>query len=125
MAVVCLLGRIETLSIVLHHRLDGALPPRQQDADPARPRVLDDVRERFLDDSIESRLDLFGQPLVGERRLEVDRDPGLLGEGVGEPFEGGDQAEVVKRTRAQLDGQPADVLERRDDELAQLLGGGP
>jgi hypothetical protein len=37
-----------------------------------------------------------------------------------EPLERGHEAEVVERLRAQLDREPADVLERRAHELAQL-----
>ena len=83
--------------------------------------VLDDVRERFLDDSVESRLDLRGEPFVGQRRLKIDGDSGLLGEGLGQALQGRDQAEVIEGARAQLDGEPANVLKRRDDQPSQFL----
>ena len=51
---------------------------------------------------------------------ELDVDPGLLAEALGEPLDRRHEPEVVQRLRAQLDGEPADVLERRADEVAHL-----
>ena len=59
----------------------------QEDADAARAGVLDDVRERLLDDAVERRLGLGRQPLVAELRLEVDAQPALLAERLGEPLD--------------------------------------
>ena len=45
--------------------------------------------------------------------------PGLLAERLGQPLERRHEAEVVEHLRPQLDREPAHVLQRRDDELAQ------
>ena len=95
-----------------------AVPLRQHDADVRRVRVLDDVRERLLDDAVERRLDLGRQPLVAELRLEVDASPVCSPERLDEPLDRRDEPEVVERRRPQLDREPAHVLQRRDDELA-------
>src|SRR5688572_27121060 len=47
----------------------------------------------------------------------------LLAERVGEALDGGHESEVVEGGRAQLDRQPAHVLQRRDDELADGRNG--
>ena len=95
--------------------------PREQDADVPRARVLDDVRERLLHDPVERGLDLGRKALVRERRLEVDRDPGLLARTSSvSRSSAAHEAEVVERLRPKLDGEPAHVLQRRDDQLAQL-----
>ncbi len=49
--------------------------------------------------------------------------PGCLHEGLHQPLERGNEAEVVERLRPQLDGETPDVLQRRHDELAQLSEG--
>ena len=116
-------------------RVSGRSPCRRPRSPPSRLRrrrmrrmltvsragVLDDVRERLLDDPVERRLDLA--PGAARRRAPArgDLDPGRLGEGLRQALERGDEAEVVERLRPQLDRQAADVLERRDDELAQLV----
>ena len=80
--------------------------------------VLDDVRERLLDDPVENGLDLAREPGLGQARLEVRRDAGLLGEGTREPVERRHEAEVVERFRTQLDREPAHILERGHDLLS-------
>ena len=107
--------RVEAGAVVLDHRGHRGLPPRDRDADVVRVRVLDDVRERLLHDPVERRLDLARQPRLAERRVEVDANPRLLGERLGQPLERGHETEVVEHGRTQLDGEPAHVLERVDD----------
>src|SRR5437667_183522 len=80
-------------------------------------RITSGFSERFW--KIASR------PLVAGPRLEVDGDPGLLRERLRQPFERGDEAEVVQHFRAQLDREAPDVLERRHYKLTQLGDGGP
>src|SRR5205823_7084526 len=112
--------RVETDPVVLdydRHRI--ALTP-DDDADVVSLRVLDDVRERLLDDAVERGLDLGREPCSGQERLEADGDAGLLGEALGQPLERCDEAEVVECLRAELDREPAHVLQRRADELAHL-----
>ena len=53
----------------------------------------------------------------------VDSDVGRFGERLHESLERRDRPEVVERLRPQLDGQAADVLQRRHDELTQVGGG--
>ena len=82
--------------------------------------MLHDVRQRLLHDAVERRLDVARQALRVEPGLEVDRQPGLFTVGVREPLESRDEAEVVERARAQLDGEAPDVLERCHQRLPQL-----
>ena len=110
---------VEPAPVVLDHGRHRAGRPGQHDADRVRLGVLGDVRQRLLDDAVERGLDLGGSRPT-PRRLEVDRDARLLGEALREPLERGDEPEVVERFRPQLDGQPANVLERRDDTFAQV-----
>ena len=107
----------EAAAVVLDHRRDRARAAREHDADRARLRVLDDVRQRLLHDPVERGLDVARQP-VADARLELDPHPGLLGEGLAQALERGDEAEVVERLRPQLDREPADVVQRLDDLLA-------
>ena len=112
-------GRVEARAVVLDHGDDGAVLALQEDADALGAGVLDDVRQRLLDDAVERRLDLGRQPLVAELRLEVDLRGRVCSRNVSaEPLDGRHEPEVVERRRAQLDREPADVLQRRDDELA-------
>ena len=109
--------RGEAATVVLDHGSDRSAAAGEDDADRTGLGVLDDVRQRLLHDPIESRLDVARQPAV-ELRLEVDAHSRLLGEGVAQPLQRGDEAEVVERLRAQLDRQAAHVVQRLDDLLA-------
>ena len=112
--------RVEARAVVLDDRGDATPALRvSRMLTRARAGVLDDVRQRLLHDPVERRLDLARQPLVAELRLEVDRDARVCSRNVSaRRSSAGDEPEVVERRRPQLDGEPADVLERRDDELA-------
>ena len=107
----------EAAAVVLDHRGDRARAAGEHDADRARLRVLDDVRQRLLHDPIERRLDVVREP-VADAGLELDPHSRLLGEGLAQALERGDEPEVVQRLRAQLHREPADVVERLDDLLA-------
>ena len=86
----------------------------------ARIRVLDDVRQRLLDDAVERRLDLGRQPLVAELRLEVDRGSRSARANVSASRStAGTSPKSSSADGPQLDREPAHVLQRRDDELAQ------
>ena len=82
--------------------------------------MLHDVRQRLLHDPVQRRFDLAGQSPLSETVLEIDRDPGLLGERLGQALERRHEPEVVERLRSQLDRELANVVQRRHDVLAQL-----
>jgi hypothetical protein len=58
-------------------------------------------------------------------RYSVVSDVGRFGERLHESLERRDQSEVVECLRPQLNGQAADVLQRRDHELTEVGGGLP
>ena len=125
-----MLGLLDAPPVVLDDGSDRVAAPDDEDRHPGRGGVLDDVRQRLLDDPVERRLDLRGEPLVFDARLEVDVQPGLLAEGRREPLERRHQPEVVEGRRAKLDREAANALERRRDRVAhrgergaRLLGG--
>ena len=76
-------------------------------------RVLGDVGERLLDDPVERGLDLGRQPVVADGRLEVDRDPRLLGERLASRSSAGTRPKSSSACGPKLDREPADVLQRR------------
>ncbi len=110
---------IEAGSVILDDDGDRSLPLREQDADAARAGMLDDVVQRLLGDPVKGRLYLTRQPFRAEARLEVDPHLRLFTKRLDEALERRDEPEVVERRWPQLDREPANVLERRDDELPQ------
>src|SRR5205814_9447711 len=106
-------------TVVFDHGCDSSIGTGQKDADTLRIRVLDGGRQCVLDEPVERRLDVLGQTLVRESRLELDRDARLLGGGRGQASESRLEPEVVERLGSQLDGESANVLQGGDDELAR------
>ena len=118
-AAVAGLVRREADAVVLDHRGDRVALAGHEHAHPRGPGVLDHVRQRLLDDPVEGGLDRRRQPFLAQHRLELDRDRGLLGEGLGQALERGHEPEVVERLRAELDGEAPHVVERLDEQRAQ------
>ena len=79
--------------------------------------------EPLLHDAIHGRLDFARKAALAELRLEVDVQAARLRERLGKSLERRDEAEVVERLRSQLHREPPDVLERCDDELAEVGDG--
>ena len=82
--------------------------------------MLQHVRERLLGDAVEGCLCVRRKASVRKLRLDVDRDLALLLDDVPEPLDRRYEAEVVESSGPQLDGEAPDVLQSRDDELAEL-----
>ena len=111
--------RVEARAVVLDDGDDRAVLPLQQDADPRAPACLAMFVSASWIDPVERRLGLARQPLLAELRSRSTSRP-LCSRNVSvKPLDCGDEPEVVERRRAQLDREPAHVLQRRDDELAE------
>ena len=82
-------------------------------------RVLDDAGERFLHDAVERGRDVVGKLLVAKVRGEGGGYPGPRAPRLGQPFERGDEPEVVEGFRAQLDREPTHIGQRVRGQLAQ------
>jgi hypothetical protein len=80
-----------------------------------------DVGERFLDDPEACRLELGWQALLDRIGLEFRGDAGPLGLALHERPQRRDQAQVVERRRAEIEGQIAGLLDRAVDDGARVL----
>ncbi len=86
--------------------------------------MLQHVRQRLLDDAVERRLGLGGQARVAEGRLHLHGEAALLLDRVAKALDRRHEPEVVEGGGPQLDRESTDVLQGRDDEVAELGHGG-
>ena len=111
---------LEAAAVVAHAQ-DGAADGGELDADGARARVLDDVGEALLRDAVEHQLLLVGQVRRLAVAVEGRADAGALAEVGDLAGEGGDEAVVVERGRAQRAGERQQLLHRLGGERLDLL----
>ena len=116
------LGGVEAAAVVLDHHEHARRLAGQHDADVGSTGVLDHVRERLLHDPVQRGLNVGGKTMRTEPGFDLHVELTPLTHGLAEPAESGLEAEVVERGGTQLDGQPPDVLQRLDDEVAELGG---
>ena len=82
--------------------------------------MLQHVRQCFLHDAVERGLGLGRQARIAKRGLYVHGEAALLLDRVAKALDRRHEPEVVEGSGPQLDRESADVLQGRDDEIAEL-----